>query len=80
MNPFERCPVCGGELTERQVEKVVLGGNNTAVLSVRAEVCLGCGERLYDERDVLRFERIRKKLESQETEEFKVIGHTFQVV
>ena len=46
MKPLDKCPVCGGELVEKEVEKVLRGGNHTAVLPVQAEVCLHCGERL----------------------------------
>ncbi len=42
MVPFEKCPVCGGDLIEKEVEKVLRGGVNTAVLKVCAEVCLRC--------------------------------------
>jgi YgiT-type zinc finger domain-containing protein len=41
----EKCPICGGELIEKEVEKVLKGGANTAILKVKAEVCLHCGER-----------------------------------
>jgi YgiT-type zinc finger domain-containing protein len=78
--PFEKCPVCGGDVVERQVEKLLRGGNNTAVLSARAEVCLHCGERLYSEETIRRFEEIRAKLERQETGEFELLGQSFQVV
>lgn len=44
MKPFDKCPVCGGELIEKEVEKLLKGGVHTAVLRVRAEVCLQCGE------------------------------------
>jgi YgiT-type zinc finger domain-containing protein len=44
--PFEKCPVCGGDLVEKEVEKVLRGGGNTAILKVCAEVCLRCEERL----------------------------------
>ena len=27
MIPFELCPVCGGEVIEKEVEKLILGGN-----------------------------------------------------
>ncbi len=79
MMPFERCPVCGGELVEKEVEKLLKGGVHTAVLKVRAEVCLQCGERLYSAETVKRFEQIRQKLERQEVAEFHLIGQTFQV-
>ena len=47
MMPFSQCPACGGELVEKEVEKLLRGGIHTAVMRVRAEVCLRCGERLY---------------------------------
>jgi YgiT-type zinc finger domain-containing protein len=77
--PFERCPVCGSDLVEKEVEKVLRGGVNTAVLKVSAELCLRCGERLYSQEIVRRFERIRAKLERQETGEFQAIGVSYQV-
>ncbi len=79
MVPFDHCPVCGGELTAKRVEKLLRGGNNTAVLCVDALVCLRCGERLYDENTIRRFEDIRGKLERQETGEFRPLGQSFQV-
>ncbi len=79
MRPFEKCPVCGGNLVEKEVEKVLHGGVNTAVLKVCAEVCLRCGERLYSQETVRRFEQIRAKLERQNTKEFRAIGVSYQV-
>jgi YgiT-type zinc finger domain-containing protein len=79
MKPFERCPVCGGELVEKEVEKLLKGGVNIAVIKVNAEVCLKCGERLYSEETVQRFEKIRLKLERQEVGEFQLLGQTYQV-
>jgi YgiT-type zinc finger domain-containing protein len=65
MQPFDKCPVCGGELVEKEVEKLLRGGVHTAVVKVRAEVCLHCGERLYSAEMVRRFEQIRAKLERE---------------
>jgi YgiT-type zinc finger domain-containing protein len=79
MKPFDKCPVCGGELMEKEVEKLLKGGVHTAVLTVRADVCVRCGERLYSSEVIRRFEQIRGKLERQEVAEFKPIGQTFQV-
>lgn len=79
MIPFERCPVCGGELVEKTVEKLLRGGNHTAVLHVQAEVCLHCGERLYSAETVRRFEEIRAKLERQELGDFQPLGRSFKV-
>jgi len=79
MMPFDRCPVCGGEMVEKDVEKLLRGGLHTAVLRVGAEVCLHCGERLYAQETVRRFEQIRAKLERQEVAEFQPMGQSFQV-
>jgi len=79
MKPFDKCPVCGGELIEKEVEKLLKGGVNTAVLKVTAEVCLQCGERLYSEETVRRFEQIRRKLATDNVVEFQPIGQTYQV-
>ena len=79
MRPFAKCPVCGGELAEKQVEKLLRGGVHTAVAKVRADVCLHCGERLHTQEDVRRFEEIRSKLRRQETAGFRLIGKSFEV-
>ena len=79
MKPFERCPVCGGELVEKEVEKLLKGGVHIAVLRVQADVCLKCGERLYSIETVRRFEQIRLKLERQELSGFQPLGQSFQV-
>ncbi len=62
MTPFDKCPVCAGELEKKQVEKLPRGGDHTVSIKVAAEVCLHCGERLYAEDVVRSFEEIRAKL------------------
>lgn len=79
MIPFPKCPVCGGDMVEKDVEKLLRGGKHTAVMHVRAEVCLHCGERLYSQETVRRFEQVRSKLERQEFASFTPLGQTFQV-
>jgi len=79
MKPFEKCPVCGGELKEKEVEKLLRGGKNTAVLRVSAEVCLHCGERLYTEDTVRYFEKVRNKLKRQVLDGFQPLGQSFTV-
>ena len=76
--PFPRCPICGGEVVSKQVEKLLRGGNDTAVLTVAAEVCLRCGERLYSDATVRHFEEIRDKLLHRETAEFEPLGTTYR--
>jgi YgiT-type zinc finger domain-containing protein len=77
--PFDKCPICGGELVEKEVEKLLKGGVHTAILKVRAEVCLHCGERLYSQETVKRFEEIRRKLERKEVASFQPVGQSFEV-
>ena len=79
MMSFSKCPVCGGDLIEKNVEKLLRGGIHTAVLIVHAEVCLNCGERLYTQETVRRFEQIRTKLEKQEVADFLPLGRSFQI-
>ena len=76
MMPFSQCPVCGGEI----VEKLLRGGNHTAVVRVCAEVCLHCGERLYSQETVRLFQEIRAKLEREEVGGFQPLGQSFEVV
>ena len=79
MLPPRECPVCSGELVGKEVQKLLKGGNDTAVLKVRAEVCLRCGERLYSSTTVRQFEEIRKRLKTGQAEEFTPIGQSFQI-
>ena len=79
MRLFERCPICKGEIADKEIEKVLKGGTNTAIIKVKAEVCLHCGERLYTPETVSRFEDIREKLTQEDISEFELIGKTFHV-
>ncbi len=79
MKPLKKCPICGNEIVVKTVEKLLSGGNNTAVIEVRADVCLHCGERLYSEEQVKVFEQIRAKLASNETQDYERLGHSYQV-
>lgn len=76
---LDKCPICGGELVEKEVEKILKGGSNTAIMRVKAEVCLHCGERLYKPETVTHFEEIRKKLSTENVDEFEPVGKTYQV-
>ena len=79
MKPFEECAICGGRLAKKMVEKILRGGNHTAILRVSADVCLHCGERLYSQKVVRRFEEIRKKLSSGRVGKFQHLGKSFQI-
>jgi YgiT-type zinc finger domain-containing protein len=78
MKSFEKCPICGNEMAEKEVEKLLRGGKDTAVIVVKADVCLHCGERLYSQETVKKFEDIRAKLHRHETKEYQEIGISYQ--
>ena len=78
MKTFDKCPICGGEIVEKQVDKLLRGGSDSAVLTVQADVCLHCGERMYSEDTIKQFETIRSKLEKQETSGLKAVGQFFK--
>jgi YgiT-type zinc finger domain-containing protein len=73
------CPICGHDVAEKEVEKILRGGNNTAVVKVKAEVCLHGGERLYSRETVTLFERIRAKREQQQTAGWQQVGLAYRV-
>ena len=77
---FEKCPVCGGEIIEKEIEKVIKGGNHTATLKVKAETCLHCGERLYAPDIIKKFEEVRNNLKSNNLKGLVEIGKALEVV
>lgn len=79
MKLFKKCPLCGGEVVEKEVEKLLKGNGNTAIVKVKAEVCLHCGERLYAPDVIAKFEDIRKRLKKGEIKDFVEIGKSYQV-
>jgi YgiT-type zinc finger domain-containing protein len=76
---FGSCPVCGGELVKRQVEEILRGAQDTAILNVEAMVCQRCGERLYSEDTVRGFERIRANLARGSVEGLEPVGRAYKV-
>ena len=76
---FSKCPVCGGDIVKKKVEKLLRGGKNTASVAVNAEVCLHCGERLYSTGTIKKFEVIREKLKKGVVKEFQLVGKNFKV-
>ena len=62
MTPLDKCPVCSDEIVEKEVEKILRGGNLKEIVKAQAEVCLRCGERLYTPDVIKRFEKIRSRL------------------
>ncbi len=79
MSQFTNCCVlCCGEVAVKEVTELLHGGGNTAQLHVQAGVCLKCGERFFTPEIVRRFEEVKSKLEKEDTEEFELIGKSYQ--
>jgi YgiT-type zinc finger domain-containing protein len=75
------CPLCGGQVVEKEVEKIVKGGDDVAILRVKAGVCEKCGERFYTKEVHKKIEDIRselkQKLKQKATKMYKPIGRTY---
>ncbi len=67
-------------MIEKELTEILYGGTDTALLRLYAGVCRKCGERFYTPDIVRQFEKIKTKLERQDTAEFKPFGKSFQVV
>ncbi len=67
-------------MLEKEVENLLRGGENTAAMKVKTDVYLHCGERLYSQECISRFEQIREKLMLSDTADFQPMGQSFQVV
>ncbi len=80
MTGEELCPYCGGETCHKDVEKLLRGGNDVAVVTVPADVCLRCGMQIYEHETTAKIEEIQQKLDLGQTDEFQPLGRYFQVV
>ncbi len=79
MIPFPKCPTCSGELVRKRTEELLPGGTDLATMTIDAEVCLHCGERMYSADTIRSFVQIRSKLDRQQIAEFELIGRAFRV-
>ena len=72
---LSKCIRCGsGDLEDREVEKLVRGGDDVAALRVTATVCHRCGER-YPASEVVRIlEEARRDLEGGKVSRFRPLG------
>ena len=77
---LDKCPRCGFDnIVEKQVEELLDGGNDAAVVKVPAKVCLHCGERTYSAETFYRIGAIRKMLANGQVDDFKPKGRLFCV-
>lgn len=72
---LSKCVRCGSrDLEDRDVEKLVRGGDDVAALRVRATVCRRCGERYLPGAAVRALERARRDLEQGKMGRFRALG------
>ena len=72
MASFDRCPVCGGPIVEREVEKGLRGGVVRETVRMRTDVCLKCGERLYTPEAAQRLENTGSGLKARDTADAQI--------
>jgi YgiT-type zinc finger domain-containing protein len=72
---LSRCTRCGAtDLEDREIEKLVRGGNDVAALRVRATICLHCGERYFPEEAIRAIEQVRRDLSDGKVSGFQTLG------
>jgi YgiT-type zinc finger domain-containing protein len=73
---LSRCARCGSDdLEDKEVEKLIRGGDDVAALRVRATVCHHCGERYLPEDAIRALERARQDLAEGKLTRFRALGH-----
>jgi YgiT-type zinc finger domain-containing protein len=73
---LSRCARCGSnDLEDRDIEKLVRGGDDVAALRVRATICRHCGERYFPEGTIHVLEQARRDLAEGKLARFRTLGH-----
>lgn len=72
---LSRCVRCGAtDLEDREVEKLVRGGDDVASLRVHATVCHHCGERYFPDEAIRALEQVRRDLSEGNVAGFRTLG------
>ena len=72
---LSKCMRCGSvDLEDREIEKLVRGGDDVAVLRVQATVCHHCGERYLPNEAVRSLEQARHDLAEGKVSRFRPLG------
>lgn len=79
MTETKKCPVCKGKLTEKEVEKFLSSNGDTAVLTLRAEVCLHCNMKFFAPGIMAEIAAVKTKLKKGETKGFIVTGKSYRI-
>jgi len=79
MTVSNKCPVCKSTLVEREVEKFLTSNGDTAVLKIRAEVCLQCNMKFFAPRIIAEIAGVKNKLKKGQTKGFIVTGKSYKI-
>ena len=72
---LSRCVRCGAtDLEDREIEKLVRGGDDVAALRVQATVCRHCGERYFPDEAIRALEQVRRDLSEGKVAGFRTLG------
>jgi len=73
-----KCVICKSQHIEtKEVEEEIRWGNNVLLVPVEVLVCLNCGERYYDKKNMKKIEEMRSRLQKHELE-VEEIGKIFR--
>lgn len=73
------CPMCGGEIFPQQIEHIVRGDTDTAIVKVICQICVYCGYRQFSQETLGIFEHIKKRLLEHDTTGFQEVGVSYKV-
>jgi YgiT-type zinc finger domain-containing protein len=60
---FDECPVCAGQIIEKEVTKVISRGKQKTVLKLPGYVCCKCSEQFYPPKSIKHIEKVIAELE-----------------
>lgn len=63
MLKFDECPVCSGNIVEKEVTKVITSSNKQIPVKLPASVCCKCSEQFFSLDSVKKLEQMRSQLE-----------------
>lgn len=72
---LSKCVRCGSDdLEDRDVEKLLRGGDDALALRVRATVCHHCGERYFPAETIRVLEQACRDLQEGKVTRFRALG------
>ncbi len=80
MKAKELCPICGGELEEREVkEDIWLGEELLVIENVHAKVCDKCGEKIVSYGEMQRIDRVISEFNHRKMELKRITAYVTSI-